>query len=249
VIPTASDVWSARRPWAASPLHPAVRLAAVLLLIASTMMAGPWPLLGLALVAAAGLRTVGLRWSRLPGVVAPWLWLVAGVFVIHAVTATDVAPLGRPTWTGLGRGLLILGRLAVVLGFVAVAGRLFPLDDLVAALAWWLRPLRPLGVDATHLGLAVAVALGTVPRVRAEGQRLLACQRLRQPPSRRTPWRWLALRLRVIPPLIDGLMRRAESVPLVVAWRLPADAPSITSPPAWQWAPLTAWLVVLVWLA
>ncbi|MBD3220240.1 hypothetical protein GF314_03280 [bacterium] len=248
MIPAANAAWrEPRARFVPRTMHPAIRLGATLLLVATAMLASwPWLVL-LAAALAVGLHRAGLRWARLPAIAGPWLWLAALVLAIHAVTAVDAAPLGRPTTTGLLRGIVVLTRLAVVLGIVALAGRALPLDDLTRAWAWWLRPLRRFGVDPQGLSLAVIVALGTAPRVQAEGRRLLACQRLRRPPGRQGARSWLRMRIGVVPPLVESLLRRAEAVPLVVAWRLP-DVPPSVAPPAWpQLAVLAVWLVALVW--
>lgn len=249
MMPTVTTVWAARPGACLQAGHPASRLAASLLLIITAMAASAPVLAALSLLVVVGLTAGGLIWSRVPRLLLPWLGLGLVVLTIHTLTATDVAPLGEPTGTGLVRGLVVLWRLAVVLAVVAVAGRTLPLEDLIVALAWWLRPWRRFGVSATNVGLAIAVALGTASGVRDESRRLLACQRLRRPPGRLTPWRWLRLRLRVVPPLVDTLIRRSESLPLVVAWRLPVEEP-VAIAPAWpELGLLLGWTAALVWLA
>lgn len=247
MIPTATRTW--RQGVVARPSvgHPAVRLLAVVLLIVTCMVVAPRWLPAAALLVVNGLHLAGLRWRRLPGLTRPWL--IPGLIVVlaHTVSATDTAPLWQPSLTGLGRGLLTLARLALVLGTVSLAGRLMSLQDLTAALRWWLRPLRPLGVDSRHLGLTLAVTLGTAPRTLAEADRLAACLRLRRPPGPRRPWHGFSERLRVIPPLMDGLIRRAETLPLALAHRTPVETGG-DGAPWYQFLPLATWAVALVWL-
>jgi len=248
MIPEASRTWSSPPPHGRAPGHPAVRLLAVVLLVVTSMVVAPRWLPVPALLVLNGLHLAGLRWRRLPGLLVPW-WLPAVVVLAaHSVSATDAAPLWQPSLVGLGRGLIILVRLALVLGSVALADRLMSVRDLTTAVAWLLRPLRPLGVDTRHLGLTLAVALGTAPRTRAESERLTACLRLRRPVARRRPWHRFSDWLRVVPPLMDGIMRRAETLPLALAHRVPAEASPAGVVPWYQFLPLAIWAVSLWWL-
>jgi len=245
MIPLADRLWT---PGSAPPLgrvHPAARLGGGVLAVLTALLAPPPALLLLAaslswLLLRAGLRARGLAaWLR------PWWPLALIVLAVHLVTATDAAPLFRPSLTGALRGLLSLARLALMLGAMALITRVLPLPDLVAALGWWLRPLRWLGVDTRHLGLTLAVALGTAPRTQAEATRILAAIRLRRGDGRR---RRLGLtdRLRVLPPLMEGILRRGESLPLALAGRLPAEAEPSRSLPWPQGLLLVAWTALLV---
>lgn len=249
MIPAAGQAW---RPVTALPLRgfvPAVRLASGLLAVLSALVWPPAALVPLGGLLAWCLLRAGWRPARLAVAVRPWLSVAVIVLMAHTVTATDVAPLGRPTLVGAGRGLLALARLALMLAAAAVTWRHLPLPDLTAAVSWWLRPLRPLGVDPRHLGLVLAVALGTAPRVVAEAERVRACLRLRRADGRRQrPDRRFREMLLVVPPLLAGLERRAETLPLALAGRVPdAPAPPVRLP--WsQGLFLVAWTAVLVLL-
>ncbi|MEZ4389232.1 MAG: hypothetical protein R3D98_16930 [Candidatus Krumholzibacteriia bacterium] len=248
MIPAAGRAWrngSATLPFTA---HPAVVVMGVLLLVITCMAARARWLPLPALAVAVGLARAGLRWRALPALLAPWSLLAAVVLAAHTVSATDVAPLWHPSLTGLARGTITLGRLALVLATVALAGRFLSLRDLTTAFGWWLGPLRRFGVDTRHLGLTVAVALGTAPRTLAEADRLVACLRLRRRAGARRPWQAFTDHVRAVPPLMDGLMRRAETLPLALAHRVPADATRIPGPPWYQFVPLAAWLAALVWV-
>lgn len=248
MIPAATRTWRTPPPHGHTPGHPAVRLLAVLLLMVTSMLVAPQWLPVPALLVFNGLHLAGLRWRRLPALAAPWSLLALVVVAAHTVSATDAAPLWHPSLAGLGRGLLTVVRLALVLGTVALADRLMSVRDLTAAVAWWLRPLRPLGVDTRHLGLTLAVALGTAPQTRVEAERLLACLRLRRPVAGRRFWHRFGDRLRVMPPLMDGIMRRAETLPLALAHRVPAEDPPDAAAPWYQFLPLVAWALALGWL-
>jgi len=248
VIPAASHAWRATAPTRLTRGHPAVRLLATLLMIVTVVVvpAGWLPLP--ALLVVLGLQLAGFCWRRLPALVAPWASVALLVLLVHTLTTTAAAPLWHPSLLGLQRGLVVLARLATMLAAVASAGRALPVRDLTVAARWCLRPLRLVGVDTRHLGLTLAVALGTAPRTQAEAVRLQACLRLRRPVARRrTPWRVFGERLQVVPPLMDGLARRAETLPLMLAHRVPADAEPVTRPPWWQLAPLVAWCAALIW--
>jgi len=180
MIPAAGRAW---RPVASLPLrrsHPAARLAAGLLAVLSALFWPPLALVPLACLLGACLWRSGWRPAGAASLLRAWLPVVLVVLVAHTVSAVDAAPLGRPTWLGLSRGVLALCRLALVIAAGALLLRLLPLPDLTVALTWWLRPLEPLGVDTGHLGVTLAVALGTAPRTHAEAARIRACLRLRR---------------------------------------------------------------------
>ncbi|HOX25320.1 MAG TPA: CbiQ family ECF transporter T component [Candidatus Krumholzibacteria bacterium] len=249
MIPAAGRAW---RPVASLPLrrsHPAARLAAGLLAVLSALFWPPLALVPLACLLGACLWRSGWRPAGAASLLRAWLPVVLVVLVAHTVSAVDAAPLGRPTWLGLSRGVLALCRLALVIAAGALLLRLLPLPDLTVALTWWLRPLEPLGVDTGHLGVTLAVALGTAPRTHAEAARIRACLRLRRADPRRRR-RGLHLRelLLVVPPVMEGLARRAETLPLALAGRLPAEP---TRPPRLPWAQgllLIAWAGTFVGL-
>jgi len=246
MIPAASQLWTPVDPLPLSTLHPASRVGAGVLAVLTALLAPPPLLLPLAMVIAWLLHRGGLQGAGLGGWLRAW-WPVALVIVaIHTLTTTAAAPLGQPSLTGALRGGLALARLAVMLGSMALLSRVLPLPDLVVALGWWLRPLRRLGVDTRHLGVTLAVALGTAPRTQAEAGRILACMRLRTADGR--PRRGLRLRerLRVVPPLMEGLARRGETLPLALAGRLPRAEAPLPRLPWSQGLVLLAWIALLV---
>jgi len=246
MIPVASRLWTPAERLPLDRVHPAARLGGGVLAVATSLLAPPLALMPLAALVAwfllrAGLRAGGLlRWLR------PWWPVAMLVLVIHTLTTTDAAPLFHPSAVGLLRGLLALARLALMLGAMALITRVLPLPDLVAALGWWLRPLRCFGADTRHLGLTLAVALGTAPRAQAEARRILACVRLRRGDGRRRRGLQLRQRLQVIPPLMEGIIRQGESLPLAVAGRLPAQPERPARLPWPQGVVLVAWAALLV---
>ena len=249
MIPAASQIWRPRTSASGDGGHPAVRLLVALLAVITVMIVPPLRLVVPAVLLLGALHGAGLRWRRLPAVLVPWWPVVVLVLAVHTLTATDAAPLWRPSLVGLGRGLAVLARLALMMMIMGLAGRSLSVRDLTVAARWLLRPLRVVGLDTRHLGLTLAVALGTAPRIQAEAARLQMCRRLRQPAGgRRTPWRRFRESIQVVPPLMDGLARRAETLPLMLAHRIPAQAEPVPRPPWWQLAPLVVWSAVLIWL-
>jgi len=246
MIPATGQLWTPVDPLPLGALHPASRIGAGVLAVLTALLAPPPLLIPLAVVIAWFLRRGGLRRAGLGGWLRVWWPVALVVVVIHTLTTTAAAPLGQPSLTGALRGGLALARLAVMLGTMALISRVLPLPDLVVALGWWLRPLRPLGVDTRYLGVTLAVALGTAPRTQAEAGRILACLRLRTADGR--PQRGLRLRerVRVVPPLMEGLARRGETLPLALAGRLPRTEAPLPRLPWPQGLVLLAWIAILV---
>ncbi len=246
MIPAAGRLWTPVERLPLAAVHPAARLGGGTLAIVTALLAPPVILAPLAvllgwILVRAGLRGDGLwRWWR------AWWPVAALVLAVHTLTAVDAAPLFHPSLTGALRGLLALARLFLMLGTMALIARVLPLPDLVSALGWWLRPLHWCGVDTRHLGLTLAVALGTAPRTQTEAERILACVRLRRGDGRRRRGLHLRERLRVIPPLMEGIIRRGESLPLAVAGRLPAEPDRPLRLPWPQGLALVAWAALLV---
>jgi energy-coupling factor transporter transmembrane protein EcfT len=175
--------------------------------------------------------------------------------LVHTLTTTTGAPLGHPSWAGVAAGGRALLRLAASLALLAVYLRSGSLDDLVAGLGWWLRPFGRLGLPVEDLGLAVAVACGTVPQVVGEGRRLQAVADLRghsaagrggvRRTRRQLPWyRWLD-RTRLVVPLLESLGRRAETLELALRGRRPSLA-TARGPRAREWAVLGTGVVAVL---
>jgi energy-coupling factor transporter transmembrane protein EcfT len=246
LIPSSHQAWRPVDRLPLAGLHPAALLGAGALMVLSVLL-----LPAIALVPLGGLLVwllgrAGWRPRYALRLVRMWSLLLLVVLLAHTLSAADATPLGHPSWTGFGRGLIALVRLAGMLTVAALVRRLLPLPALTAALSWWLRPLRWLGVRTEHLNLVLAIAVSTAPRTLAEAQRLQACLRLRRADGRPRRRR-LHLRERwlVVPPLMESLVRRAEALPLAVAGRV-AAAPGRPRPvPVAQLGALVLWTVLL----
>ena len=203
------------------PLHPVARL--LLLAVAAGCLAGGKPLVvGLTSVALLALllatrfrdwRGLGrglarLRWFYL-SIAVLYLWFTPGAALAPALGAWS------PSLEGLAQGS---GRVAVLVLLLAAVRLLFHIsrrDELVAAIAWWSRPLIRLGLDPNRLGLRLVLALELLPRL----QRLAGrCWRVArgQPAWRRVP--------AVGAVLLAATLRQAERAPCpkLAVPRLPA---------------------------
>lgn len=206
-------------------LHPAIRLGllAPALVVA---LAAPWPVVAAQAALLAGLLAAGglgaaAQWR----LARPWLPMALLALAVHALTTTSAAPLGHPSWAGVAAGGRALLRLAASLAALGAWLRSGTLEEMVAGIAWWLAPLRHAGLAPADLGLAVAVACGTVPQVLGEGRRLRAVDDLRRHAAGAGPtrWRWPWLdRARLVAPLLETLARRAEALEPALRGRRPA---------------------------
>lgn len=241
------------RPTFLSGLHPAMRLA-WLVLVAVATLAGPWPVAAMAVpLLAVALQRSGLGLRAQARLLRPWLPMAFLAVLVHTLTTTAAAPLGHPSWAGVLAGLRALLRLAAGLAALATYQRSGSLDDLVAGLGWWLRPLGRAGLAVDDLGLAVAVACGTVPQVMGEGRRLQAVTRLRRTAhgpdrgarrTRRAPWDGALDRARLVVPLLETLARRADTMEIALRGRRPAGL-AVGHPGAREWALLGTGLVAV----
>jgi energy-coupling factor transporter transmembrane protein EcfT len=189
-----------------------------------------WPAPGvpaLAMVLAVLLQRTGLGPAAQLRSLWPWRWLILVMILIHTFTTTAAAPLGHPSWGGMAAGAEALLRLAVSVGWLALLNRLKSLDEMVLGARWWLRPLEAVGLPTGQAALVLAVALGTIPRVMGEGRRVAAVQAMRRslPGGRVSRRRRFEDRIAVVTPLLEGLMRRADTLSLSLRTRRPATGP------------------------
>jgi len=196
------------------------------------------------LVPVVLLTTTGLDAGRQLRALTPWWSVALLVMAVHILTTTEAAPLGRPSWAGAVAGLVALTRVAGSAAWLAVLMRTVPLDELVSAVRWWFRPLRRLGLRDEDLPLMLVVALGTAPTVLGEARRIEAVVRLRQGSATANYRRnWMSRvrnRARVVVPLLETLMRRAEALGLSLRRRRPVGLD--VGEPSWS-----ARLTLLIW--
>jgi energy-coupling factor transporter transmembrane protein EcfT len=246
LIPAASQIWIPTESLPMQTLHPACRLGLGVLAIMTAVLGPPSSLLPLFVAIGWLLARAGVDGRRLASSLIAWWPIVLLVLAVHTFTTTAAAPLGHPSLLGLARGGLALVRVGAMVAALMLLMRLLPLPDLVQAFGWWLRPLRVFGVDTRHVGVTLAVAVGTAPRTRSEADRILACLRLRRSDGRPRRGFRLRERLQVLPPLMEGLARRAETLPLALAGRLPRTAAALPALPWPQGLMLVGWTALLV---
>lgn len=242
MIPAASFGPAPARRFPLARLHPAIRLGLLVPALALAL-GGWWPVVAALAAGLAGLLAAcGLDARAQWRLLRPWWPMALLALAVHALTTTAAAPLGHPSWAGVAAGARALLRLGASLAALAVWLRSGSLDELVGGVAWWLAPLRRAGVATDDLGLAVAVACGTVPQVLGEGRRLRAVDELRRhaPGTGRGRWRpaWLD-RARLVAPLLETVARRADALEPALRGRRPAGAPR-GRPRAAEWALLGA---------
>lgn len=250
MIPAAGTTPSPLRATCLDRLHPAIRLGGALLGAIGSLGLDPVSLGGMLAVVVVLLARTGLGPARQWAALRPWLPAALLVLLVHALTSTEFAPLWHFSTGGLLSGGLALLRVAATLGWLALYVRTSGLEDSIKATGWWLAPLRRLGVPTHHLGLVLAVALGTVPGVMAEGRRAEAVVRMRRSagkPGRGSLVARMGDRVRVVVPLVETLVRRAEHLTLALRSRAPDTAATVAGPPVIQLALLLLSMVLLVW--
>ena len=239
--------------------HAAARAGGLVLALVTCMMAPPAGLGVLAFLLAWALAWTGLSVGRQFVALRPWLPIALLVIVVHTFTTTAAAPLGHPSVAGVLAGGAALLRLACSIGCLGLYLRVTPLDDLVTGTGWWLQPLRRFGFRSEDFGLMLAVALGTAPTVLREGRRIEAVVTMRRAgPSgsagtrSRLPgaafFRRLLDRARLVVPLLETLIRRAEALTLSLRRRRPGRQDGGPVPPL-QMAVLLLWAAGLIWWA
>lgn len=150
-------------------VHPATRLIVwLVLLIVVQALSGVALAASFAVLPLCGARVLRRGWR----LVWRTRWLLASLFVIFAWGVAG-EPLWQgaaaPTREGLREALTHLGRLLLVLIFVAAFLEAMPLADLLAATHTVLRPLRYFGLDPDRGVVRVMLVLRyveTLPRPR-----------------------------------------------------------------------------------
>jgi energy-coupling factor transporter transmembrane protein EcfT len=153
-------------------MHPVIRI--LCLLIAAAFLArGSWLEVG---ALACGLLVLSLAvgqrdWRRFLRTVRRLRFLLLSIAIVYGwfTPGQPLWPaLGRftPTGAGIEQGLLRVAALVVLVGAVQLLLETTARPQFVAALRWWLRPLRALGLAPERVALRIVLALEAVPKLR-----------------------------------------------------------------------------------
>ncbi len=128
-----------------------------------------------------------------------------------------VAP--KPQLAGLARGTWVGARLVLMVSFMNLFLMSTPPDECAEGAVFFLTPLRRVVRGVAGVPLVVMIAIGFVPLVAAEGNRILMAQRSRGMRSeRRLVARARELRPLVVP-LFRSILRRADELSVALEVR------------------------------
>jgi energy-coupling factor transporter transmembrane protein EcfT len=147
---------------------------------------GGWALLGTGALLAGLLARHPEAASRWLGLLRRLRWVFLFILLLHGwlTPGPALVPfLGpfSPVGEGLVRGVRLAGVVVVMAGLVAVLVRTTTSGELAGGLAWFLRPLRGLGVDSERFGRLLAWTVDRVEPVRLEAGAVRDALRLRRP--------------------------------------------------------------------
>lgn len=185
--------------------------------LASFVASAPW---GLA-VMAAGLMVALVVSKTSPATVLLGL-RPAAVILLLSVLSNAIVLVGQPGFSleGLTRGVVVVCRIALVVGFALSLSATTAPPALADAIAALLAPLRRLGVPVGGIAMSSSIALRFIPLTVEEVERVRCAQRAR---GARFDEGGLAARLRswaqVLVPLVVGLFRRADELSLAMVDR------------------------------
>lgn len=163
------------------------------------------PVVLAALTAGTAILTASLGRQALArlAMIRPLLPLVAILIAVHAFFGDIVA------------GIAVSLRIVLMVWLASLVTMTTRLDDMVAAIAIVLRPLRAIGLAERDIALAVALVIRFTPYLFAEWRRLAEAWRART--GRRPGWRLIA-------PFCVRVIAAAEDVGDALTARLGKDA-------------------------
>ena len=197
-----------------TPMHrldPRAKLALLLVATVATFAAhSAW---GLLLVA------VGLAASLVASRTSPATVLMglrpAAIILALSVASNAVVLVGQPGFSleGLARGVLVVCRIALVVGFALSFSSTTPPPAIADGLAALMAPLRRVGVPVSAVAMSASVALRFIPLTVEEVDRIRCAQRARGARlDEGGPLRRLRGWGQVLVPLVVGLFRRADEL-------------------------------------
>lgn len=222
-----------------TPLHRLdARVKLGLLLCVTVAVFGlrsPWALAAAALLVVACARLACIGWKSLVGGLKPMAVVLAFSLVANALVvdgSADLALVGTVgiSASGLVRGCMAVGRIAVLVGASLVFCTTTSSSELVGSLVAIMSPLDRCGVPVADLSMALSIALRFIPLCAEELLRLRDAQRARgidfdSGGLARRVERWAS----VLVPLVVALVRRANDLSCAMRERGYAGA-SMTRP-------------------
>lgn len=219
-------------------LHPVIRLACFLLLVAglaiskTILVFALFPLCLLLFRIYCSFSAVFFLLKRLR-------WLFLSILILNLW-------LNSPSFFGLPNladFLLALGRVIVLIIIVLVAHLLITktlIQEIIAALQWWFTPLHKIGFSTTRLAVRLALVLDTVQAVQNLYMDTPIGQTRRFAPTSQSPIKRISHK---VAELFTQVVIYAETTPLRTL-----EIPKLQSPPQWQWLyPL--FMLVFFWVA
>lgn len=197
-----------------TPLHrldPRAKLVMLLVATVATFaVSSPWGLL----VMAAGLAAALVASRTSPATVLMGLRPAALILAL-SVASNAIVLVGQPGFSseGLVRGVLVVCRIALVVGFALSFSSTTPPPAIADGLAALLAPLRRVGVPVGAVAMSASVALRFIPLTAEEVDRIRCTQRARGARlDEGGPLRRLRGWGQVLVPLVVGLFRRADEL-------------------------------------
>lgn len=164
------------------PIHPSIRIVAIVLLAILLQRLSLLPLLILAVAMALLLITVRARIYLT--MMRRMRWLLLVMLLVYALTTPGEYFSGWPLWLaptheGLRAGLIQALRLSVMLAGLALLLRLSTREQLVVGFLMLLRPLRHLGLDTERFAARLWLTLHYVEQPQLEKTPAAMFQRLK----------------------------------------------------------------------
>lgn len=185
-------------------------IALLIASVASFAAPAPWGLL----LVATGLVTA-LVVSKTPPATVLMGLRPAALILALSVLSNAIILVGQPglSTDGLARGVTVVCRIALVVGFALSFSSTTAPPAIADALSALISPLRRLGVPVGSIAMAASVALRFIPLTAEEADRIRCAQRARGASlDEGGPLRRLSSWGQVLVPLVVSLFRRADEL-------------------------------------
>jgi biotin transport system permease protein len=208
-------------------LHPVIRLACFVLLVAGLTVTSK-----IMIIIILPLWVLLLKYSHVSSFL-PLLkrlrWLFLSLFILNLWFNSPTI-----SWLPEISGLLLAFERVMALIFIVLAAHLLvittPINNLIATLLWWLKPLNYIGFSTETLAVRMALVLDIVQVV----QNIYTKTSL---PATKNPIKKISER---VASLLTQVLIHAETTPLRTL-----EIPKLQSPPLWQWSYPLFFLILL----